>query len=592
MEQKTLSIVARAKAEGEDELKKMQTAVNGVSSSVDKSSNGMRAFHTEMTKMGNTAKQVAKVAVVAFTAVTTAAVAFGVSAVKSYTASEDAIAGLEAGLRNTGEAVAEVSATLQKQATALQKVTKFSDEEIISADAMLTTFQLQGSTIEKLTPSLLDMAEGLRDVDGNTMSLSDAAKMMGKVMGNAEGGVDGLASALSRNGVILSEQQKEIFSTGTELERVNTLTEVLSYNFGGRALAAGKTYSGQMKILANQFDDVKESIGFAILKGIQPLMDKMKSFVSSDQFQKWLTDLTNWLQTNLPIAIIYVTDTLLPALKKIFDDIWPSIQTVLGWMSDLIEYVSNNTWVIEALAIAFVAVKTAMFLTGAQAAFEGVMTAAGGSYATLAAAMASPIILTVAVGAALAAIALVYNAAQEALSAMDGMNRAQTDLGEVRTQAAALYQQQIKDNPVDSLTAINAKANLIFTKASANGLKQSYINLMSRTDLDQATKDERAKGLFSANNAYASGTNFAAGGMALVGEKGPEIVNIPRGSQVIPNNKISGAGQSGINVSVSVNGNVFGDDLSMGRLAIKIGQQLEKQFKIQGTQNVNMLRAN
>lgn len=38
--------------------------------------------------------------------------------------------------------------------------------------------------------------------------------------------------------------------------------------------------------------------------------------------------------------------------------------------------------------------------------------------------------------------------------------------------------------------------------------------------------------------AFANGTNFAPGGMALVGEKGPEIINIPRGAQVIPNHKI------------------------------------------------------
>lgn len=37
---------------------------------------------------------------------------------------------------------------------------------------------------------------------------------------------------------------------------------------------------------------------------------------------------------------------------------------------------------------------------------------------------------------------------------------------------------------------------------------------------------------------FAGGTDFAPGGPALVGEKGPEIVNLPRGSQVIPNHAI------------------------------------------------------
>lgn len=34
---------------------------------------------------------------------------------------------------------------------------------------------------------------------------------------------------------------------------------------------------------------------------------------------------------------------------------------------------------------------------------------------------------------------------------------------------------------------------------------------------------------------FASGTNYAPGGLAWVGERGPELVNLPRGSQVIPN---------------------------------------------------------
>lgn len=41
--------------------------------------------------------------------------------------------------------------------------------------------------------------------------------------------------------------------------------------------------------------------------------------------------------------------------------------------------------------------------------------------------------------------------------------------------------------------------------------------------------------------AFANGTNFAPGGMALVGERGPELVNLPRGSQVIPNKALGGS---------------------------------------------------
>lgn len=51
---------------------------------------------------------------------------------------------------------------------------------------------------------------------------------------------------------------------------------------------------------------------------------------------------------------------------------------------------------------------------------------------------------------------------------------------------------------------------------------------------------------------FANGTSYAPGGMALVGERGPELVNLPRGSQVIPNHKIGGLSGGGSNISVNV----------------------------------------
>lgn len=48
---------------------------------------------------------------------------------------------------------------------------------------------------------------------------------------------------------------------------------------------------------------------------------------------------------------------------------------------------------------------------------------------------------------------------------------------------------------------------------------------------------------------FASGTKSAPGGLAIVGEKGPELVNLPRGAEVIPNHELPGA-MGGTNVTV------------------------------------------
>lgn len=48
--------------------------------------------------------------------------------------------------------------------------------------------------------------------------------------------------------------------------------------------------------------------------------------------------------------------------------------------------------------------------------------------------------------------------------------------------------------------------------------------------------------------AFADGVENFSGGMALVGERGPEIVNLPKGSDVIPNEEIKGMGNATVNI--------------------------------------------
>lgn len=51
---------------------------------------------------------------------------------------------------------------------------------------------------------------------------------------------------------------------------------------------------------------------------------------------------------------------------------------------------------------------------------------------------------------------------------------------------------------------------------------------------------------------FATGVQNFGGGMAIVGERGPELVNLPRGSDVIPNNQIGSMGGS-TTVNISIN---------------------------------------
>lgn len=77
---------------------------------------------------------------------------------------------------------------------------------------------------------------------------------------------------------------------------------------------------------------------------------------------------------------------------------------------------------------------------------------------------------------------------------------------------------------------------------------------------------------------FARGTSYAPGGVALVGEQGPELINLPRGSQVFPtpqtNQMLNGIGQGGVNVSGEFR--VQGTDLV---LVLERAQQKTNRFR-------------
>lgn len=90
-------------------------------------------------------------------------------------------------------------------------------------------------------------------------------------------------------------------------------------------------------------------------------------------------------------------------------------------------------------------------------------------------------------------------------------------------------------------TAVQAVVDVFNAVSSAIETAIGWLTGWNKTPADNKTvklnAETQNKSLSSSFPSYAGGTNFHPGGMAIVGEKGPELVNLPRGSNVIPNNQ-------------------------------------------------------
>lgn len=79
---------------------------------------------------------------------------------------------------------------------------------------------------------------------------------------------------------------------------------------------------------------------------------------------------------------------------------------------------------------------------------------------------------------------------------------------------------------------------------------------------------------------FAKGTNYAPRGIALVGEKGPELVHFGGGEKVIPNHELAGmmgGGGGGRSVTINLSGN-FMDKQSMREASSQLARRLRQEM--------------
>jgi hypothetical protein len=156
---------------------------------------------------------------------------------------EDAVALLTQQLENNNEATEENVKLLTDQAAALQKVTKFGDEQTIAAQAALLTYGLTTKQVKELTATMQDFTAGSPQI----RDMETAARLLGLAF-------KGDTAQLKRYGLVIDQSLQG-------LEKFRAVVETVNKQFGGAAQAQAKTYTGQMQQLNNSFGDLEETLG-------------------------------------------------------------------------------------------------------------------------------------------------------------------------------------------------------------------------------------------------------------------------------------------------------------------------------------------
>jgi len=261
-----------------------------------------------------------------------AVVKVATDALKAQADQEAAINKLNLALSNQGRLTPALSKSLIDYSAALQDVSTYADEVVLSGEATLVKFGLNEAQIKRTSKAALDFAAF---TGGDVVSAFD---LLGK--------------ASTGNVAMLQRQGFQFDENASKSEKFESALSQIEKTMGGAALAATQTYTGAMKQLENTTGDAKESLGLFLGElggGTRPFGLLNDAARLAGEVFKSLVIIVSWARAAILLeisAIVLVIDGMLIFLSKIpgpFRDAFAKAATALGLFGDSLKVNIHDT---------------------------------------------------------------------------------------------------------------------------------------------------------------------------------------------------------------------------------------------------------
>ena len=441
------------------------------------------------------------------------AVGFGVAAVAAVkmgqaAAADDAAARKLANtLQNAAHATKGQVAATESWITAQGKSLGVSDDELRPALGRLVVATKDVGKAQELASLAMDVSAGSgKSLDAVTMALSKAQ--------------NGNVGALSKLGIATKDAHGKTMS-------LDQITKNLAGTYKGAASDAADTTAGKQRRLTVAYGELQEKIGAKLL----PIMEKVTAVGMK---------VVDWIDKNQTTAGVLVV-------------VLGSLVTVL-WLASVAMRALAVATAINPLGILIIAL--AALAVGIAIAYKKVgwfkngvdayLRAVGAIFTWLWNNAARPALLFI--GKALGVVMMVWGKMLQVLGKVPGFGWAKAAGDKMMAAGKQAWNlgDVIKKIPDRN---VKIKADTRAALSAISGVAERIRRLEGKTVVIRSVT---AKGSTAKVAGYAGGTNFHPGGMALVGEDGPEYLNLPRGSQVFTNRqsvRMAGGGSAGVAIA-------------------------------------------
>ncbi len=252
-------------------------------------------------------------------------------------------------LKRSDDVAGDVAA-LTKRAQALEMVSRYGDDEILSVMRLLATYGMSREEIEKTTQAVMDLAVA-KGID-----LRSATDLVGKAYA-------GQLGTLSRYGIIVEK-------TGDKQKDFASVLKLINDQMGGAAQADVRTFSGAMARLTNVFSDFLRGVGdklapalmwvvqaltwlFARVNAGHPLLDRLGETMRKigAVLGIILSPAISWLGEQLrTLGSVYITKVL-EAWNALADAIYVGLRKMVeayNWLAERLGWTTIDLSKLEA----------------------------------------------------------------------------------------------------------------------------------------------------------------------------------------------------------------------------------------------------
>lgn len=231
---------------------------------------------------------------------------------------------------------------IRDRASALESKTTFGGDTFVAGAAELGTYLKDPEALSAAMGTLANYAAGMGGPSVDQSQMVEYATQLGKAL-------DGTYDGLKKKGFELTEAQQKIIETGTDMEKVAVINDVINQSWAGLAESYANTPTGKIEQFKNKIGQLYEAAGQKLVGGVMRLLTAVTNLLDTIQNTGALDGVC--VALNVVMGLLGYAATAVSWIAQVVVDNWSTVSAILTAIAIvLLPAMISRLWATVALA--------------------------------------------------------------------------------------------------------------------------------------------------------------------------------------------------------------------------------------------------